>query len=168
MFRRRSISVRALRRAEAIEKTRNYLTKQLELSGWKVTRQTFTDTTPRGKSRVCESHRHLSADRIACSFVSGLLALRHQDFRYGADSSARTTGLEHGRTARTGPGSGAAPGSGAKAELVFFDGEEAYEAFSETDGLYGSRYFARQTWPPRTRRNNFAAASCSTWWAIDR
>ena len=31
-----------------------------------------------------------------------------------------------------------------KAELVFFDGEEAYEAFSETDGLYGSRYFAKQ------------------------
>jgi Zn-dependent M28 family amino/carboxypeptidase len=29
-------------------------------------------------------------------------------------------------------------------ELVFFDGEEAYENFSETDGLYGSRYFASQ------------------------
>src|SRR5207302_9096878 len=31
-----------------------------------------------------------------------------------------------------------------KIELVFFDGEEAYENFSETDGLYGSRYFAGQ------------------------
>jgi Zn-dependent M28 family amino/carboxypeptidase len=29
-------------------------------------------------------------------------------------------------------------------ELVFFDGEEAIENFSETDGLYGSRYFARE------------------------
>ena len=29
-------------------------------------------------------------------------------------------------------------------ELVFFDGEEAYERFTATDGLYGSRYFARQ------------------------
>ena len=29
-------------------------------------------------------------------------------------------------------------------ELVFFDGEEACEQFSEKDGLYGSRYFARQ------------------------
>jgi Zn-dependent M28 family amino/carboxypeptidase len=29
-------------------------------------------------------------------------------------------------------------------ELVFFDGEEAYVAFTETDGLYGSRYFAKQ------------------------
>ena len=25
---------------------------------------------------------------------------------------------------------------------VFFDGEEAYENFTDTDGLYGSRYFA--------------------------
>jgi Zn-dependent M28 family amino/carboxypeptidase len=31
-----------------------------------------------------------------------------------------------------------------KVQLLFFDGEEAYEAFTETDGLYGSRYFAKQ------------------------
>jgi len=31
-----------------------------------------------------------------------------------------------------------------KIELVFFDGEEACEQFSATDGLYGSRHFARQ------------------------
>ena len=31
-----------------------------------------------------------------------------------------------------------------KIELVFFDGEEAYVAFTDTDGLFGSRYFAKQ------------------------
>ncbi|MDQ6655941.1 MAG: M28 family metallopeptidase, partial [Verrucomicrobiota bacterium] len=31
-----------------------------------------------------------------------------------------------------------------KVELVFFDGEEAYVSFTATDGLYGSRYFAKQ------------------------
>ena len=36
------------------------------------------------------------------------------------------------------------PNLAAKIELAFFDGEEAYEHFSESDGLYGSRYFARQ------------------------
>jgi Zn-dependent M28 family amino/carboxypeptidase len=36
------------------------------------------------------------------------------------------------------------PNLAAKIELVFFDGEEAYDHFSETDGLYGSRYFAGQ------------------------
>src|SRR5687767_8486114 len=35
--------------SEAIEKTRAYLTRQLELAGWKVERQGFTDDTPRGK-----------------------------------------------------------------------------------------------------------------------
>lgn len=34
------------------------------------------------------------------------------------------------------------PRLAARIELVFFDGEEAYEQFSESDGLYGSRYFA--------------------------
>ena len=36
------------------------------------------------------------------------------------------------------------PSLARKVELAFFDGEEAYENFSDTDGLYGSRYFARQ------------------------
>jgi len=29
-----------------------------------------------------------------------------------------------------------------KLSLVFFDGEEAVENFSDTDGIYGSRHFA--------------------------
>ena len=49
MFRQWSISGLGRPGSEAIEKTRNYLTKQLESSGWKVTRQAFTDDTPRGK-----------------------------------------------------------------------------------------------------------------------
>ena len=36
------------------------------------------------------------------------------------------------------------PELAAKIELVFFDGEEAYESFTDTDGLYGSRYFAKK------------------------
>jgi Zn-dependent M28 family amino/carboxypeptidase len=36
------------------------------------------------------------------------------------------------------------PNLARKVELAFFDGEEAFENFSATDGLYGSRYFARQ------------------------
>jgi Zn-dependent M28 family amino/carboxypeptidase len=39
---------------------------------------------------------------------------------------------------------GQEPNLAKQIELVFFDGEEAYENFSETDGLYGSRYFAKQ------------------------
>jgi Zn-dependent M28 family amino/carboxypeptidase len=36
------------------------------------------------------------------------------------------------------------PDFAAQIELIFFDGEEAYESFSITDGLYGSRFFAKK------------------------
>jgi Zn-dependent M28 family amino/carboxypeptidase len=36
------------------------------------------------------------------------------------------------------------PRLAAKVQLVFFDGEEAYVSFTDRDGLYGSRYFAKQ------------------------
>jgi Zn-dependent M28 family amino/carboxypeptidase len=58
----------------------------------------------------------------------------------GADDGGSSTGLllelarvlsQHPNLAR-------------KIELVFFDGEEAFVQFSEADGLYGSRYFAKQ------------------------
>src|SRR5437667_333474 len=35
--------------SDAIEKSRDYIDNQLRLSGWQVTRQSFTDNTPRGK-----------------------------------------------------------------------------------------------------------------------
>src|SRR5215470_17248234 len=35
--------------SEAIEKARKYIEDQLRHSGWQVTRQAFTDDTPRGK-----------------------------------------------------------------------------------------------------------------------
>src|SRR5207253_9826981 len=36
------------------------------------------------------------------------------------------------------------PALAAKIELLFFDGEEAFENFTATDGLYGSRHFAEE------------------------
>src|SRR5437588_10888722 len=35
--------------SDAIEKSRDYIDNQLRLSGWQVTRQSFTDNTPRGR-----------------------------------------------------------------------------------------------------------------------
>jgi len=36
------------------------------------------------------------------------------------------------------------PTLAARIELIFFDGEEAYESFTDSDGLYGSRFFAKK------------------------
>ena len=67
-------------------------------------------------------------------------------FRFvGANDGGSSTGLllEMARVL------GHHPDLAKKVELVFFDGEEAFETFSDTDGLYGSRYFARQIEPNR-------------------
>jgi Zn-dependent M28 family amino/carboxypeptidase len=128
--------------SEAIERTRTYLARQLELFGWKVTRQPFSEETPRGKIEFVNVIATFGQDS-APSFLIG----SHYDTKVfdtapfiGANDGGSSTGvlLELARVLAQ------RPDLARKAELVFFDGEEAYEAFSETDGLYGSRYFARQ------------------------
>jgi hypothetical protein len=130
--------------SDAIEKSRDYIENQLRLSGWQVTRQEFTDDTPRGKIRFVNLIARFPAQR---SSAPSFLLCSHYDtktfdsFRFvGANDGGSSTGLllELGRVL------GQHPNLAAKIELAFFDGEEAYEHFSESDGLYGSRYFARQ------------------------
>jgi hypothetical protein len=130
--------------SDALEKSRDYIDNQLRLAGWQVTRQAFTDDTPRGKVRFVNLiARFPGQAKTAPSF----LLCSHYDTKtfdairfVGANDSGSSTGLllELARVL------GQHPNLAAKIELVFFDGEEAYEKFSETDGLYGSRYFAKQ------------------------
>jgi len=127
---------------EAIEKTRAYLTKQLEAAGWKVERQSFSDDTPRGKVQFVNFIATFGSP-AAPSF----LLCSHYDTKIfdnarfvGANDGGSSTGvlLEMARVLA------GRRELASEIELVFFDGEEAYEAFTETDGLYGSRYFAKQ------------------------
>jgi Zn-dependent M28 family amino/carboxypeptidase len=128
--------------SDAIEKSRDYINAQLKRAGWQVTQQSFTDDTPRGKVRFV----NLIA-RFGEKATSTFVLCSHYDTKtfdtirfVGANDGGSSTGLllEMARAlARR-------PELAAKIELVFFDGEEAYENFTETDGLYGSRYFAKQ------------------------
>jgi glutaminyl-peptide cyclotransferase len=136
--------------SEAIEKSRLYITKQLELSGWQVTRQAFTNDTPRGKVQFV----NLIARHSSYGTEGIFLLCSHYDTKVfdsirfvGANDGGSSTGalIEIGRVLNL------HPELAAKMELVFFDGEEAYENFSETDGLYGSRYFAKNLPGPRER-----------------
>jgi glutaminyl-peptide cyclotransferase len=128
--------------SEAIEKSRRYIEEQLRSAGWLVTRQVFTDDTPRGKVQfvnlIAQFPRNATPRFLLCS---------HYDTKtfdavkfVGANDGGSSTGLllELARVIAQ------HPILAAKIELVFFDGEEAYDHFSETDGLFGSRYFARQ------------------------
>ena len=131
--------------SEAIEKARNYIEEQLRNSGWQVTRQAFTDDTPRGKIHFVNLVARFPGGPNAAS--PSFLLCSHYDTKLfdsirfvGANDGGSSTGLllevarvlgKHASIARN-------------VELAFFDGEEAFENFSETDGLYGSRYFAKQ------------------------
>ena len=131
--------------SDAIEKARQYIEAQLRHSGWQVTRQAFTDETPRGKVRFVNLIARFSGDGNAVA--SSFLLCSHYDTKLfdairfvGANDGGSSTGLllELARVI------GGRPNMARKIELVFFDGEEACENFSDTDGLYGSRYFAKQ------------------------
>jgi hypothetical protein len=127
---------------DAIEKTRMYLTRQLEAAGWKVERQNFSDDTPRGKVQFTNLLATFGGQA-----APAFLVCSHYDTKtfdnaqfVGANDGGSSTGIlvELARVLAE------RPDLARKVELVFFDGEEAYEAFTETDGLYGSRYFAKQ------------------------
>jgi glutaminyl-peptide cyclotransferase len=131
--------------SKELEKSRQYIEDQLRAAGWEVTRQEFTDTTPRGKIQFVNlisqfpSHgKKSSPSFLLCSHYDTKMFDTIQFV--GADDGGSSTGLllELARVlARD-------PNLASKIELVFFDGEEAFEQFSDTDGLYGSRHFARQ------------------------
>src|SRR5437588_12289418 len=127
--------------SDASVRTRAYIEEQLESFGWKVSEQTFMDRTPRGEVRFV----NLVA-RFGAAAKPVFLLCSHYDtkifdtFRFvGANDGGSSTGLllELARVLAQ------QPRLAEKIELVFFDGEEAFENFSETDGIYGSRHFAQ-------------------------
>jgi glutaminyl-peptide cyclotransferase len=127
--------------SDALEKSRTYIEKQLQSAGWKTSRQSFSAQTPRGLVTFINLIATFG-DRAAPDF----LLCSHYDTKtfdtlkfVGANDGGSSTGLllELGRVLSQDPA------KARRVELVFFDGEEAFENFTDTDGLYGSRFFAR-------------------------
>lgn len=128
--------------SEAIQKTRAYIIEQLKSFGWTASEQPFIDKTPRGEIKFVNLFARFSA-----SAKPNFLLCSHYDtkifdtFRFvGANDGGSSTGLllEMARVLAK------HPQLAEKIELVFFDGEEAVENFSNTDGIYGSRHFAQE------------------------
>jgi Peptidase family M28 len=132
--------------SEALEKSRDYIEGQLRLSGWQVNRQSFTDETPRGKVHFVNLIARFPTHGRTTTASSFLLCAHYDTKTFdtirfvGANDAGSGTGLllEFARVLAQ------HDDLAAKIELAFFDGEEAYETFSDKDGLYGSRYFAKQ------------------------
>ena len=131
--------------SKSLEESREYIENELRRFGWRVTRQGFSDETPRGKIQFVNLVAQFPDHGKAAS--RSFLLCSHYDTKIfdtirfvGANDGGSSTGLllELARVI------GQHPDLARKIELVFFDGEEACEQFSATDGLYGSRHFARQ------------------------
>jgi Zn-dependent M28 family amino/carboxypeptidase len=131
--------------SEALEKSRLYIEKQLRDAGWNVIRQSFTDETPRGKTTFVNLVARFRGKDVKQTTAATFLLCSHYDTKIfddirfvGANDGGSSTGslLELARVLAD------RPALAAKIELVFFDGEEAVEEFTDRDGLYGSRYFA--------------------------
>ena len=131
--------------SKSLEESREYIENELRRFGWRVTRQGFSDDTPRGKIQFVNLVAQFPDHGKAAS--RSFLLCSHYDTKIfdtirfvGANDGGSSTGLllELARVI------GQHPDLARKIELVFFDGEEACEQFSATDGLYGSRHFARQ------------------------
>lgn len=129
--------------SEAAERTRQYIISELEKHGWQVEQQSFTDQTPRGEIRFV----NLLARFGGRTDTQRFLLCSHYDTKVydtirfvGANDAGSSTGalIEAARVLAL------HPRLARQVELVFFDGEEAIAQFTATDGLYGSRYYARQ------------------------
>ena len=131
-----------------LDKARSLIIAELQKNGWTVEKQQFTDKTPKGDVQFTNLiGRYGNSDKtqqyIICSHYDTKI---FDTIRFvGASDGASSTGalMELSRVLAMDPE------LAKKVELVFFDGEEAFVQFTppdaaEADGLYGSRYYAKQ------------------------
>jgi glutaminyl-peptide cyclotransferase len=127
--------------SDADRKLQAYILEQVRVSGAQVTEDAFTAKTPRGQiamKNILVKFPGKSGKAIA---ITG-----HFDTKYfpgrkfvGADDGGSSTGLliELAKILAGQPRSD-------DVYLVFFDGEEAFGEWSDTDSLYGSRHLAER------------------------
>lgn len=127
--------------SEGNRATRDYIQKTLSALGVSVTEQPFEARTPLGPVKMVNLIATLPGDRperiiLASHFDTKLF----KEFRFvGASDSASSTAalLELARVLKD----RARPYT---IELLFFDGEEAFVEWTETDSTYGSRYYVQE------------------------
>jgi Zn-dependent M28 family amino/carboxypeptidase len=130
--------------SDASKKARSYIHQQLEANGWQVIDQPFSAKTPRGPVRFVNmiARRPDQPGEEKLFFVASHYDTKTFDlFPFvGANDGGSSSGalIELGRVLNQ------HPDLAARVELIFFDGEEAYDQFTKTDGLYGSRFFANK------------------------
>ena len=129
----------------ASAKARAYIRRNLEATGWRVDEQSFSEQAPNGRvafiNLIAREKGRLTNNGPRLLLASHYDTKTFNSIRFvGANDGGSSTGalLEMARVLSL------HPRLAERIDLVFFDGEEAYEKFTATDGLYGSRYFAEK------------------------
>ena len=140
----------------AIEKTREYMVRELKGYGLKTTLDEFSENTPRGKVNFKNVVAELPGESSNVIIIASHYdTKRFKEFTFvGANDGGSSTGalLEIARVmaAESQPGN---QGAGRKRKytywFVFFDGEEAFcrewsECLNGNDHTYGSRYMVER------------------------
>lgn len=137
--------------SEALEKTRQYVEGELKKLGWATTRQTFEDTTPRGKLTFVNLRARWAGEGDPWARRTPVVLGSHYDTKFFTDftfvgandgASGNALALELARVLTQ------QPDRAMRLEIVFFDGEEATVDYTPLDGLHGSRHYAK-TWRER-------------------
>lgn len=135
--------------SDQLVKAREYIIDTLKGFGWQIEPQRFTDDTPNGPISFVNliARFPVTPGKPASTTTQEVIVASHYDTKLfntirfvGASDGGSSTGalIELARVLALDPG------IATKVELVFFDGEEAVRQFTETDGIYGSRFYARQ------------------------
>ena len=124
--------------SEAAEQTREYLRRHLRAAGLRVREQSFEAETPLGTREMVNLVGIVEGTRRGAIVLGNHYDTKHfEDFAFvGANDGGSTTAwmLEMARVL-------GARRDGRSIWLAWFDGEESFGKWSETDGLYGSRAF---------------------------
>jgi len=130
-----------------LAQAREHILATLSAAGWVAESQSFAAETPHGQIQMTNLIARFPAKKGQAPDPNSqkVLVASHYDTKkfttiafVGANDGASSTGalLELARVLALDPA------LAVQVELVFFDGEEALQQFTETDGLYGSRYYA--------------------------
>jgi glutaminyl-peptide cyclotransferase len=136
--------------SEALEKSRAYIEETLRTSGWQVKRHVFTDQTPNGPVEFVNLRARFGVEDGEAIWNRSVTVLlcSHYDTKPYRDLTfvgANDPGSSMGALIESARALGKTPTLARRLELVFFDGEEAFGPnITPTDGLYGSREYARE------------------------
>ncbi len=153
--------------SNSLEKARLHLQEILAEWGWQVKRQAFKKKTPEGEIEFVNLRVRFvggTADgrttdvensQIWQRPVLGVVCSHYESKKFEAFefSGANDPGSSVAVLLEMARVMAGRPALAKKLELVLFDGEEAFVDYTDTDGLYGSRYYAQalQQWPQKSR-----------------